>query len=44
MFGIRVAFVAVQTQDHGAVVLDVAGELGGGVTGFVKAVGWGVVV
>ena len=44
MFGSRVAFVAVQTQDHGAVVLDVAGELGGGVTGFVETVGGRVAV
>ena len=43
-FGSGVAFVAVQTNDHGAVTLDVAGELGGGVTGFVETVGRGVVV
>ena len=40
-FGSGVAFVAVQTNDHGAVTLDVAGELGGGVMGFTKTVGGG---
>ena len=35
-FGGGVMFVAVNPEDNGAVVFDVAGELGGGVTGFVK--------
>ena len=43
-FGSGVAFVALQIQDHGAVVLDVARVLGGGVKGFVEMVGGGVVL
>ena len=39
-----IAFVVVYTQDHGAVVLDVEGELGGGVMVFVDTVGVRVVV
>ena len=35
-FGGGVMFVAVNPEDNGAVLFDVAGELGGGVTGFVK--------
>ena len=37
-------FFAVYTHYHGAVVLDVAGELGGGVMGIVKTIGGEVVV
>ena len=39
-----VMFVAVNLEYHSAVVFDVVGELGGGVAGFFKRVGWGVVV
>ena len=39
-----IAFVVVYTQDHGAVVLDVEGELGGGVMVFVDTVGVRVLV
>ena len=34
-------FVAIQAQDHGAVVLDLTVELGGGVASFIEAVGGG---
>ena len=43
-FGGGVAVVVVNTKDHGAVLFNVAGEMGGGVTGFVEMVGRGVVV
>ena len=43
-FGSRVAFVVVNTQDHRAIVFDVAGGLGGGVKGFIERIGGGVVV
>ena len=43
-FGGGVTSVTIQDQYHGAVVLDVAGELGGGVASFVEAVGGRVVV
>ena len=43
-FSLGVEFVALNTEYHGAVVFDVVGELGGGVTGFVKMVGRGFVV
>ena len=39
-----VAFVAVHTQDHGAIVIDVAGVMGGRVTEFIDMVGGGVVL
>ena len=38
-FKIGVAFVAVNCKDHDAFVFDVAVELVGGVTGFVKTLG-----
>ena len=37
-------FVAVQTQYHGYIVIYVAGEMGGGMTGSIQTVGGGVVV
>ena len=38
------SFITIKSQDTGAVVLDVAGELGEGVASFVKAIGGRVVV
>ena len=37
-------FVEIEAQDHGAIVLDVAGEPGGGMASFVEAVGGGFAV
>ena len=37
-------YVAIKSQDHGSVVLDVAGKLRGGVANFVVVIGGGDVV